>query len=366
LDAGFINLDVAVRAHREELDAEVSSLRGQLLVADEEVRTCKSKLSDQRKGDNDRRRERSQFEAAIEAKTQELAAAQAELVATRQRADDARATASEQVAQLLDKNVDAGKEIQTLKAECARLASLLEVAVEQRALKEFKETALDAELKQTKTVARWLVGLHVRKHSPATRAATHTPTCEAETMTESEDCGTTERESPSPCTSSAPSSSPTHEDLLNMVASAKGLVAHLNSFVDKVQSNSSESKSSSPEPHKPRQSRVPHESMGTGWMPYPQPPHDPYYATTYYNHHGNAHDPENHNVLYQMPPSPVSPPHAAVHYHHGANAQPHPPHPPHPSPYPHHHQHPSAHAHAPAPASHGYKNQHHPRARVKK
>ena len=227
VDAEFIP---SVKLQVVDFESALSTLRGKLLVSEEELKTCKTRLAESRKRDNDTRKERSQFEALMETRSSELAALRAELEASHQKAEHAKRTASEQVAQLLDKNVEAGKQIETLTERVARLTTALEEANANRAISDTERTRVEAQLKESRLCARWLVAIHVARQRRTAAA---------------EDRGETQPHSdtstPLVSESVATQNELDRDYLLNLVASAKGLQAHLDSFVDKVQNNSTES-----------------------------------------------------------------------------------------------------------------------------
>jgi hypothetical protein len=234
IDNGFIP---SVQKQTAEFESALSTLRGKLLVMEDELKTCKTRLSESRKRDNDSRKERSQFEAMMESRSGELSALRAALEDGRQKAEGAKRTASEQVAQLLDKNVEAGRQIEQLKEEVSRRTAAVEEARSDRAVVESKEAGIVQQLKEAKACVKWLLAIRVA------RQTRHVSECvEAEASVE--DRGVTEKES----TSTPPevevvgaTEGVDRDYLLNLVASAKGLVAHLGSFVDKVQNTSGES-----------------------------------------------------------------------------------------------------------------------------
>jgi hypothetical protein len=234
IDYGFIP---SVQKQTAAFESALSTLRGKLLVMEDELKTCKTKLSESRKRDNDSRKERSQFEAMMESRSGELSALRAELEEGRQKASGAKRTASEHVAQLLDKNVEAGRQIEQLKEEVSRLTTSVEEARSERAVVESKEAGMLQQMKEAKACVKWLLAIRVaRQMRPV-------PAC-AEAEASVEDRGETEKESTSTSLeveAVAASEGVDRDYLLNLVASAKGLVAHIGSFVDKVQNTSTDS-----------------------------------------------------------------------------------------------------------------------------
>lgn len=209
-----------------EFELALSNLRGKLLVLEEELKACKSKLVDSRKRDNEVRRERSAHEALVESKVLELAAVRTELETSIGKLDTMRRTTSDQVAQLLDKNVDAGRHIERLKADAVQLKQTLCEERSEHALAESTYNAHTDKLKKAIICVTWVRALLT------TRSAKES----------AEDSGTTPREAPSPLTTSVEPTVATpaelkRDELLNIVASTKGLIAHLNSFVEKVQTD---------------------------------------------------------------------------------------------------------------------------------
>ena len=234
IDYGFIP---SVQKQNATFESALSTLRGKLLVMEDELKTCKTKLSDSRKRDNDSRKERSHFEAMMESRSGELSALRAELEDGRQKADGAKRTASEQVAQLLDKNVEAGRQIEQLKDDVYRLTAAVEETRSERAVAESKEAGVMQQLKEAKACVKWLLAIRVARQKSAIEA-----TVGAEAAVE--DRGETEKESAStsPELEVAAAAKELDRDyLLNLVASVKGLASHLDSFVDKVQNTSTES-----------------------------------------------------------------------------------------------------------------------------
>ena len=307
IDYGFIP---SVQKQTAAFESALSTLRGKLLVMEDELKTCKTKLSDSRKRDNDSRKERSHFEAMIESRLGELSALRAELEDGRQKADAAKRTASEQVAQLLDKNVEAGRQIEQLKDEVYRLTAAVEEARSERAVVESKEAGMVQQLKEAKACVKWLLAIRVARQKSAIEA---TVGSEASV----EDRGETEKESTStsPEVEVAAASEGLDRDyLLNLVASVKGLASHLDSFVDKVQNTSTES------PAK-RASPTPAITTSTGTLQ--QSDENCYENMAFYQYGptGDAHEMHFVHAPYQTYPHPAPPqqfamqPHIANHHH---------------------------------------------------
>jgi len=186
-----------------EYELALSTMRGKLLVLEEELKACKSKLTDSRKRDNEVRRERSNHDAVVESKVLEIASVRSALETSRGKLDSLKRTTSDQVVQLLDKNVEAGRYIERLKSDAAHLSQTLENERSHSAIAESKANAVHAdELKKANLCMKWI------------RALRSTRPIEQPVATPAE---------------------LNRNELLNIVASTKGLIAHMHSFVDKVQ-----------------------------------------------------------------------------------------------------------------------------------
>ena len=222
----------AMQRHGSKVDDAVAELRGRQLVTEDELKLANTRLAEGRRRENETKRDRSNFEAAMEAKNAELAALRAEMAAADGKAADCKKTASDQVAKLLDAHVKAQAQIEALKSTnkslTANLAAAREAADVRGAELQSKLHATDVELKNARMVSRWLLKVRL-KGVQRRRAAAET--CEVASGPDDSDCGATETDS----SSSPTPTEPTREELLNLVASAKGLERHLTSFVEKIQ-----------------------------------------------------------------------------------------------------------------------------------
>ena len=197
---------------KEQYEASMSELRGKLLVADEELRAARAKLTEGRKADGAYRRDRSNFEAAMENKTQELSIAHAEISELEGRLAEVKKTNSEKVATLLDRLGEQKQDLdlvqRRLHAAEATAAAATQAAdasqAEVRQLHEAMRAATSAaqaaemnrlEVKQARAdirqakidvceargAARWLLGalLRARKAAPAPPAPPEPPAARA-------------------------------------------------------------------------------------------------------------------------------------------------------------------------------------------
>ena len=330
IDNGFIP---SVQKQTAAFESALSTLRGKLLVMEDELKTCKTRLVESRKRDNDLRKERSHFEAMMESRSGELSALRAELDDGRQKAEGAKRTASEQVAQLLDKNVEAGRQIEQLKEEVSRLTVAVEEARSERAVVESKEAGIVQQLKEAKACVKWLLAIRVARQTRPVAAC-------VEEEASVEDRGETEKEStstPPEVKVVAASEGVDRDYLLNLVASAKGLVAHIGSFVDKVQNTSTESPATqvSPTPaiaatpETPQQLSDENCYENTAFYPYdpacaahamqfvpapypayPHPSPQQFAMQPHLANHQHAHYPYQHQHQHRVPMQPPRPPHA--------------------------------------------------------
>jgi len=255
-----------IRNHHNASEHQLAELRGKLLVLDEELKRYKSTLGDARKRDNEVRRERAHHDAIVESKGIEIASLQTELQSMHEKLETTKHTAAEQVAQLLDKNVDAGKYIEMLKVNTTDINQALHNLRSDHAIAESAHDALKAKtedltkavqklrsdnaiaesatLAHASALKRATVCLQWARARRATQHANKAP----------DDCGTTRRETTSQSTTC--SEPPTGEasvelpriDLLNAVAATKALVAQLNSFVERVQTEPTQTTTNPPLP----------------------------------------------------------------------------------------------------------------------
>ena len=223
----------AMQRHGSKVDDAIAELRGKQLVMDDELKLANRRLAEARKKENETKRDRSNFEATMDAKNAELAALRAEMAAAHGKAADCKKTASDQVAKLLDAHVKAQAQLEALestnKSLTANLAAAREAAEVQGAELESKLNATNLELKTARLCARWLLKVRLRGVQRRLRAAAET--ADVASGPDDSDCGRTEADS----SSSPTPTEPTRDELLNLVASAKGLERYLTSFVEKIQ-----------------------------------------------------------------------------------------------------------------------------------
>jgi hypothetical protein len=268
-----------VKSMYDEFQRSLSELCGKQLVLEEEIKSCNKKLSDARKRDTEFKRERTGFESTLDAKSAELTALRTEMRHLEGRSEQAKRTASDQITSLVDANQKASEKLAALqtaldgasatkhdalkKLETAESASRSEKN-ERRVDDIVANDAHDA-LVKARAFFKWATRT-TKNAKPATQAE--------KPETDVDERGTTGGESPSDTGTKLVT-----QDLFNLVASSKGLIAHLNSFVEKVQAGG--------QPHTPeRDSPV-------------QPPPQPFFYT---------------------PPQYFGPPHA--HYHSNYQQQP--------------------------------------------
>jgi hypothetical protein len=262
----------ACKEMHDEFQRSLSDLCGKQLVLEDEIKSCNKKLSDARRRDTEAKKERTCFETTLDAKTNEVLALRTQLQSLQARSEEAKRTASEQITSLLDASQKTAATIEKLEdnlnevnKNSDRLNNMLSLERDSRI-----ETAVDADDMQTvlikaKMLSRWIVFVQRTKCARLKHSA---PVAEPDNQS-TDERGQTGGDPPSELTKAPPDTITrkdelSHADLLNIVASTKGLVAHLNSFVEKVQTNGT----SSPSPTFNNEQQASH--WQHSWSPPPQ------------------------------------------------------------------------------------------------
>jgi hypothetical protein len=249
----------------DDFKSSLSELCGKQLVLEDEIKSCNKKLSEARKRDTEVKKERSGFEAAIDSKATEVASLRSELESMREKAFEAKRTASEQITSLLDARSGVSDKVEELtsRLKAARAdvdAKDRELSAERRLIKRSNSLVKELEGKLEKTYAKnkkqlersesdmraaracalWTISMNRRqalKLKPIVPPASPAPT---DSSIEPDDQSSDGRGSTGgngdQKSSETEEKDPCHADLLNLVASTKGLMAHLQAFVEKVQS----------------------------------------------------------------------------------------------------------------------------------
>jgi len=263
------HLDHIIIPECKEMSADfkksLSDLCGKQLVLEDEIKSCSKKLCEARKRDTEVKKERSGFEAILDAKATEVASLRSELESMRDKSSEAKRTASEQITSLLDARSEVSARVDELKAQlkgaradadakdgelsaeriavkkATSLVKELQGKLEKTCAKNKKQLERsEADLKAARVCALWTISIY-RRQALKFKSAPPASPVPTESSIDPDDQSSDGRGSTGGGTgdhkpAETEEKGACHADLLNLVASSKGLVAHLQSFVEKVQS----------------------------------------------------------------------------------------------------------------------------------
>ena len=296
LGVEIVHLDNSIIPACKEMASDfknaLSDLCGKQLLLEEELKTCNKKLASARKRDSELKKERAAFESALDAKATELSALRSEFEDFKTRSEEAKKTASAQISSLLDSRSDERSTIENMQSKLKEAHDLEIVENTARSIKTIEK--LKEELIEARLCAKWVISIH-RKKLEKCNAEYKTKNTVISTESDDESAdnrGQTGFETLEKSTqlddSRAEDKRICTTDLLNLVASTKGLVAHLNSFVEKVQSNGNDSVNKHPQQ---QQTYSPPQEQ---WHEVSHPPENPYMHHQFYPHHSIPYHHHHH------------------------------------------------------------------------